>query len=99
MLALAKRLTRATVGLTASVGHAAGLVVTAPLAILNPDTRENYGDQTDALRDKFEPVGTRSRMPQRRSEAGAALFSGASAPVPWLVPSAQKLTASRWRPV
>ncbi len=46
---IGENFTRATVGLTASVGQAAGAVVSAPLAIIDPDTRENYGDHIDAL--------------------------------------------------
>jgi esterase/lipase superfamily enzyme len=46
---IGEKFTRATVGLTASVGQAAGAVVSAPLAIFDPDTRERYDDQIDAL--------------------------------------------------
>jgi esterase/lipase superfamily enzyme len=51
------KITGITVGAAAAVGQAAGTVLSAPLAILNPDTREHYADQADALRDKFEAVG------------------------------------------
>jgi esterase/lipase superfamily enzyme len=55
---IGERLTRATAGLTASVGQAAGLVVTAPLAIIDPDTREQVGDQTDALTQSVQDAVT-----------------------------------------
>jgi esterase/lipase superfamily enzyme len=57
-VSIAERLTRATAGLTGSVGQAAGLVVTAPLAIIDPDMRENYGDQTDALTQSVQDAVT-----------------------------------------
>jgi esterase/lipase superfamily enzyme len=38
-----------TAGAAASAGHAAGLIVSAPLAIIDPDTREHYGEQVEAL--------------------------------------------------
>lgn len=44
-----ERIMQTTAGAAASVGHAAGLIVSAPVAIVDPDTREHYGDQVDAL--------------------------------------------------
>ncbi len=44
-----ERIMQTTAGAAASVGHAAGLIVSAPLAIVDPDTRENYGSQFEAL--------------------------------------------------
>jgi hypothetical protein len=44
-----EKILQTTAGATASVGHAAGLVVTAPVAIVDPLTREQFGDQIDAF--------------------------------------------------
>ncbi|QBR72383.1 esterase [Beijerinckiaceae bacterium] len=44
-----ERIMATTAGAAASVGHAAGLVVSAPLTIVDPTTRENFGDQIDAF--------------------------------------------------
>ncbi len=52
-----EKITGITVGAATAVGQAAGTVLSAPLAILNPETREHYADQADAVRDKFEAVG------------------------------------------
>jgi esterase/lipase superfamily enzyme len=55
---IGEKFTRATAGLTASVGQAAGAVVSAPLAIVDPDTRENYGDQIDAFGQSVRDAAT-----------------------------------------
>jgi esterase/lipase superfamily enzyme len=44
-----EKIVQTTAGAAASVGHAAGLIVSAPVAIVDPDTREHYGDQIDAF--------------------------------------------------
>jgi esterase/lipase superfamily enzyme len=44
-----EKILQTTAGATAAVGHAAGLVVAAPVAIVDQDTREQYGDQVDAF--------------------------------------------------
>ncbi len=46
---LGERIMATTAGAATSIGHAAGLVVTAPLAVVDPLTREHYGDQVDAF--------------------------------------------------
>jgi esterase/lipase superfamily enzyme len=46
---LGERIVQTTAGAAASVGHAAGLIVSAPVAMVDPDTREHYGDQIDAF--------------------------------------------------
>ncbi|MGB6324370.1 MAG: alpha/beta hydrolase [Methylocella sp.] len=51
-------ITRATAGAAAAVGHAAGLVVSAPVAIVDPLTREQYGDQIDAFSRSVQDVVT-----------------------------------------
>jgi esterase/lipase superfamily enzyme len=48
-VSLGEKILQTTAGATASVGHAAGLVLTAPVAIVDPLTREQYGDQVDAF--------------------------------------------------
>jgi esterase/lipase superfamily enzyme len=44
-----EKIVQTTAGAAASVGHAAGLIVSAPMAIVDPDTREHYGDEIDAF--------------------------------------------------
>jgi esterase/lipase superfamily enzyme len=46
---LGEKIVQTTAGAAASVGHAAGLIVSAPVAIVDPDTREHYGDEIDAF--------------------------------------------------
>ena len=46
---LGDRIIQASTGAAATVGAAAGLVVAAPVAILDPKTRKNYSDNVDAL--------------------------------------------------
>jgi esterase/lipase superfamily enzyme len=48
-VSLGEQILQTTSGATASLGHAAGLVLTAPVAIVDPVTREQYGDQVDAF--------------------------------------------------
>lgn len=55
---IAEKLTRATAGLTTSVGQAAGAIVSAPLALVDPDAREDYGDQIDALTQSVQDAAT-----------------------------------------
>ena len=47
--AFGDKLVAVTSGAAASVGAAAGLIVTAPVAIIDPDTRDTYDDQIRAL--------------------------------------------------
>lgn len=47
-VALGDKLVAVTTGAAASVGTAAGLIVTAPVAIVDAQTRENYDDQVRA---------------------------------------------------
>ncbi|HEX3496188.1 MAG TPA: alpha/beta hydrolase [Methylocella sp.] len=53
-----EKILQTTAGATASVGHAAGLVVTAPVAIVDPLTREQYGDQVDAFGQSVRDAAT-----------------------------------------
>lgn len=56
-IGVGERLMQATAGAAASVGHAAGLVVSAPVAIVDPVTREHFGDQAEALGDQLGAFG------------------------------------------
>ncbi|MGH6836016.1 MAG: alpha/beta hydrolase, partial [Methylocella sp.] len=53
-----EKLMQFTTGAAASVGQAAGLVVAAPVAIVDPDTREHYGDQVDAFSRSVQDAAT-----------------------------------------
>jgi esterase/lipase superfamily enzyme len=46
---LGERVMQTTAGAAAAVGYAVGLVVAAPLAVVDSDTREHYDNQVDAL--------------------------------------------------
>jgi esterase/lipase superfamily enzyme len=46
---LGDKLIAATTGAAATVGSAAGLVIAAPIAAVDQDTRENFGNHVDAL--------------------------------------------------
>jgi len=46
---LGERIAQSAAGAAASVGGAAGLIVSAPVAIVDPVTREHLGDQADAF--------------------------------------------------
>jgi esterase/lipase superfamily enzyme len=52
--ALGDKLVAVTTGTAASVGTAAGLIVSAPVAIIDPHTRDSYDDQIRALGDTFQ---------------------------------------------
>ncbi|MGH7936575.1 MAG: alpha/beta hydrolase, partial [Chthoniobacterales bacterium] len=53
-----ERLTQATAGAAASVGQAAGLLVAAPVAIVDQDTRERYGDRIEAFGQSVRDAAT-----------------------------------------
>jgi esterase/lipase superfamily enzyme len=54
---LGEKIVQATAGAAASVGHAAGLVVTAPIAVVDPVTREHFGDEIDVLTQSVHDAG------------------------------------------
>lgn len=60
-VALGDKLVAVTTGAAASVGTAAGLIVTAPVAILDAQTRDSYDDQVrawgDSLQDNANSTG------------------------------------------
>jgi esterase/lipase superfamily enzyme len=49
---LGDRIIAASTGAAATVGAAAGLVVAAPVALVDPKTRKNYNDNVEALGDQ-----------------------------------------------
>ncbi|MGH6846539.1 MAG: alpha/beta hydrolase [Methylocella sp.] len=53
-----EKLTQATAGAAVSVGHAAGLLFAAPVAFVDQDTREHYGDQIDAFGQSVKDAAT-----------------------------------------
>jgi esterase/lipase superfamily enzyme len=54
---LGERIVQATTGAAASVGNAASLVVTAPVAVVDPVTREHFGDEIDILTQSVQGGG------------------------------------------
>jgi esterase/lipase superfamily enzyme len=52
------KILQTTAGAAASVGHVAGLVVAAPVAIVDPLTREQFGDQVDAFSRSVQDAAT-----------------------------------------
>lgn len=54
---LGEKLIQATAGTAAAVGTVAGLAVSAPLALVDPDTRRHFKDKTDEVGDSLRAVG------------------------------------------
>ncbi len=54
---LGEKIVQAATGAAASVGQAASLVVTAPVAVVDPVTREHFGDEIDVLTQSVHDVG------------------------------------------
>jgi threonine/homoserine efflux transporter RhtA len=48
---LGERITQATAGAALAVGSTVGAVVTAPIAIVDPATRRNYGHHVNEIGD------------------------------------------------
>lgn len=55
-IGIGERIVQATAGAAESMGHAASLVVTAPVAVIDPVTREHYSDEIDALSEKVQNI-------------------------------------------
>jgi len=55
---LGSRIMQATSGAAGAVGHAAGLVISAPVAVVDPETRDHFGDQVDAFTDSVRRIGS-----------------------------------------
>jgi hypothetical protein len=54
---LGDRLIQATGSAAAAVGTAAGLVVSAPIAVIDPHTRNNFGDKVEELGRSIKDAG------------------------------------------
>ena len=55
---LGARIMQATAGAAGTVGHAAGLAISAPVSIVDPETRDHFGDQVDAFTDSVRRSGS-----------------------------------------
>ncbi len=58
-----EKIMQTTTSAASSVGHAAGLVVSAPVAIVDPETRDHLGDQVDQFSQSVTQIG-----PERREQ-------------------------------
>ena len=52
-----EKIMQTTASAASSVGHAAGLVISAPIAIIDPETRDHFGDQIDQLTQSVQQIG------------------------------------------
>ncbi|PZQ15911.1 MAG: esterase [Ancylobacter novellus] len=76
---LGERVGQFTTGLASGAGAAAGAIVTAPLAIVDPRTRRSYGDQWGSVGGGFNDAASSLRPDQRRrAQAPTASSAGAS---------------------
>jgi esterase/lipase superfamily enzyme len=57
-VALGARITQATAGAAGSVGHAVGLAISAPVAVVDPETRNHFGDQVGEFRQSVRHIGS-----------------------------------------
>ncbi|TPV98464.1 MAG: hypothetical protein USCAAHI_02113 [Beijerinckiaceae bacterium] len=57
-IGLGERILQTTAGAAAGVGHAAGLVVSAPVAVVDPLTREQFGEEVDAFGKSIQDAAT-----------------------------------------
>ncbi len=55
---LGARIMQATAGAAGSVGHAAGLAISAPVAVVDPETRAHFGDQIDEFNQSVRQIGS-----------------------------------------
>ena len=55
---LGARIMQATSGAAGAVGHAAGLAISAPVAVVDPETRDHFGDQVDKFKDSVRRIGS-----------------------------------------
>lgn len=70
---LGERLMEVTAGTAAAVGTAAGLAISAPIAVVDPHTRRNFNDTMEHVGRSVSDVG------QATGDAVAAPFDGAAA--------------------
>jgi esterase/lipase superfamily enzyme len=59
---LGEKIMQTTASAATSVGHAAGLAVSAPVAIVDPETREHFGDQVDQFSQGVKQIGPDARQ-------------------------------------
>jgi esterase/lipase superfamily enzyme len=52
-----EKIMQTTASAASSVGHAAGLVISAPVAIIDPDTRDHFGDQVEQVGQSISQIG------------------------------------------
>jgi esterase/lipase superfamily enzyme len=52
------RMMQVTAGAAGSVGNAAGLIISAPVAIVDPETRSDFGEQIDQLGQSVRQIGS-----------------------------------------
>ncbi len=55
---LGARIMQVTAGATGSVGHAAGLAISAPVAVVDPETRAHFGDQINEFSQSVRRIGS-----------------------------------------
>ena len=58
---LGARIGQVTSGAAGAVGHAAGLAISAPVSVVDPETRAHFGDQVDAFKRSVRQVGSEPR--------------------------------------
>ena len=54
---LGERIMQTTASAASSVGHAAGVVVSAPVAVIDPDTRDHFSEQLGQLKQSVTSIG------------------------------------------
>ena len=57
-IGLGERILQTTAGAATGVGRAAGLVVSAPVAVVDPLTREQFGEEVDAFGKSIQDAAT-----------------------------------------
>jgi esterase/lipase superfamily enzyme len=55
---LGARIMLGTAGAASSIGHAAGLAISAPIAIVDPETRDSFGDQIGQFGQSVRQIGS-----------------------------------------
>jgi len=45
-------------GAAGSVGHAAGLTISAPVSVVDPETRDHFGDQVGQFNQSVRHIGS-----------------------------------------
>ncbi len=55
---LGARIMQVTSGAAGSVGHAAGLAISAPVSVVDPETRDHFGDQIGQFNQSIRRVGS-----------------------------------------